>query len=92
MRRQSLNQEVSSHQTPNLPGFHSPNIGSSHCGASETNLTRIHEDVGLIPGLTQWVEEPTLWRGLAAVALMQPLAWELPYAGGMALKRNKHKT
>ena len=28
---------------------------------------------------------------LAAAALIQPLAWELPYAGGMALKR-KTKT
>ena len=28
-------------------------IGSSLCGAAETNLTSIHEDVGLIPGLAQ---------------------------------------
>ena len=26
---------------------------SSHCGAVQTNLTSIHEDVGSIPGLTQ---------------------------------------
>ena len=33
---------------------------SSYCGAAETNPTSIHEDVGLIPGLDQWVEDPTL--------------------------------
>ena len=28
---------------------------------------------------------------LAAVALIQSLAWEIPYAGGMALKKKKKK-
>jgi len=32
-----------------------------------------------------------LWRGLAAVAPIQPLAWEPPYASGLALKRKKKK-
>ena len=30
-------------------------FGSSCCGAAEMNPTNIHEDVGSIPGLTQWV-------------------------------------
>ena len=30
-----------------------------------------------------------LWYRLAAAALIHPLAWELPYAAGAALKRGK---
>ena len=30
-----------------------------------------------------------LWYGMAATALIQPLAWELPYAMGVALKIKK---
>ena len=33
---------------------------SSYCGSSVTNLTSIHEDVGLIPGLAQWVRDLAL--------------------------------
>ena len=29
-----------------------------------------------------------LWCSLAAAALIQPLAWELPYAAGATLKKN----
>ena len=36
------------------------NAGSSHCGSVITNLTDIHEDVGLIPGPTQWVKDLAL--------------------------------
>ena len=32
-----------------------------------------------------------LWCMLAAAAPIRPLAWELPYAAGMALKRKKKK-
>ena len=59
---------------------------SSHCGSAVMNPTSSHENVGLIPGLAQWVKDPAL---PAAAAPIRPLAWELPYVEGAALKINK---
>ena len=53
-----------------------------------TNLTSIHEDMRSILGLAQCIKDLVLlWLQLRteAAALIQPLAWELPYAAGEAL-------
>ena len=77
-----------------------------HYGSVVTNLTSIHEDMDSIPDLLRWVKDPELlgavvwvtdaaqiWCccGPATMALIRPLAWEFPYAEGMALKRQKQK-
>ena len=69
--------------------------GSSHGGAVETNQTSIHEEVGSLPGLSQWFKDLALlwlWWRLAATAPIRPLAWEPPYASDAALKQTKKKT
>ena len=64
------------------------------------NPTRIHENAGLIYGLAQRLRIQC-WHvarilhccgcRLAAVASIQPLGWEFPYAMGVTLKKPKKK-
>ena len=68
--------------------------GSSCCGSVVMHLTSVHEDSGLIPGPAPWIGYPSLlwlWHRPGAAALIQPLAWELPYATGVALKSGGKK-
>ena len=44
----------------NFPVLAIKSLGSSHCGSVVTNPTSIHEDLGLIPGLAQWVKDLAL--------------------------------
>ena len=38
-----------------------------------TNPTSIHDDVSLIPGLTQWVKDPVLLGAVVQVAEVAPI-------------------
>ena len=69
-------------------------LGAPFVAQQLTNPSRIHEDVCSIPGLAQWVKDLVLlwlWCRPAAVAPIQPLAWELPYAANAALNSKKKK-
>ena len=74
--------EWSSHSSKSLRGV--PTVAQQM-----VNPACIQEAAGSIPGLAHWVKDLAwLWRRLVAAALMRPLAWELPYATGLALKKH----
>ena len=57
------------------------------------NPTSIRENAGSIPALPHWVKDLALlwlWHRPAATALIQPLAWELPYGAGAAVNSNNN--
>ena len=59
-----------------------------------TNLMRNHEVAGSNPGLSQWVKDLALlwlWHRLVATAPIRLLAWEPPYAAGVALEKAKRQ-
>ena len=67
---------------------------SSHHGLAVRSPTDIHEDMGSIPSLVQWVKVSALlwlWCKLESTAPIGLLTWKLPYAMGMTLKRLKTK-
>ena len=79
-------------ELPEWPSFKSLQIGVPIVVQWLMNQTSIHEDTSLIPGLAQQVKDPPLlwlWRRLGDTALIQPLAWQPPYAAGVALERQK---
>ena len=64
-------------------------FGSSHHDAAETNPTRNHEVVGLIPGLAQWVKYLAVSCGVGCRCSLDPaLLWLWHRRAAVALIRS----
>ena len=59
---------------------------SSHCGSVVMNLTSIHEDVGLIPGLTQWLKDPALLQAVVGCRCTNAAWIQCCHGGGVGLQ------
>ena len=73
--------------------FNNKKLGVPILAQQDKNPTSVQEDETSILGLTQWVKDLVLlwlWCRPAAKAQIRPLAWELAYATGVALKRKKN--
>ena len=64
---------------------------SSHHGAAETNPNRNREVAMSCGVVCTHGSDPVLCCMPAAIAPIGPLAWELPFAAGAALKSKKIK-
>ena len=75
--------------------FKNQMMGSSHCGAMETNklgTMRLRgQFLALLSGLKIWRCRELWCRSLAAITPIRSLAWELPCAVGVALRNQKTK-